>query len=224
MKYTRLTKQLQRLLLLAILCVSGHVVAQENNSVSDKTFCFVYVAPDSYMSKKGLISDMETIYSRSMTEKNPTIFYLVNNNEPHIVKMNLDGTTEDEDEEAFEKRFKYFLNQSTSYYVNSVNDINNIMQLLGQYNFQDEDGQLVYKSVELNFHVGKKFWEDNNNEAVIAPLYFNLNAKKLQSIDAFRFNVFFRCPRNEGSFDRDSPFGPMNLDKINNAVRPITKD
>jgi hypothetical protein len=103
-------------------------------------------------------------------------------------------------------------------------DRQRIMELLSQYDFVDEEGNCHYGKTEFDFHVGKSFWDRNNNEAVIGSLFFGLNAAKYMDEGQMLFNVFFRCPPSKGGIDREVPFGVQNVDNINHRVIPQAVD
>lgn len=196
----------------------------ESETVEKKTFRFIYVAPDNTMTQQRLLAALNNHRNYIVSEGSPAIFYLASGDNPIIVKYNLDDESVEDSDNLFEKELLYYLKQSMSTNVEAGFDRQKIMELISQYDFIDEDGELSYKMTEFDFHVGKSFWDRGNNEAVIGSLFFALNAAKYMNEGQLQFNVFFRCPSSKGSFDRDKPFGQLNFDDINRRIIPQTED
>lgn len=208
-------------LLLALTLMAIPVIAQDNSGdYSEQVFRFIYVAPDNTMTQQRLLADLENHRNYVVSEGSPAIFYLASSHDPIIVKFNLD----EDNSNDFDSQLLGYLKQSMSTNVEAAYDRQRIMELFGQYNFLDDEGFMNYKRVELNFHVGKSFWDFRNNESVISALFFELNAKKYVADEKMQFNVFFRCPPSRGSFDREKPFGDINLDDINEVIIPQSTD
>lgn len=204
-------------------------MAQNENETSDDaltmfdekpTFRFIYVAPDNNMSQQQLLAALNDHRNHIVMEKSPAIFYLVSNNNPVVVKFNMEGDNSDE----FDDSFLYNLRQSMSWNVDAGFDRKNILSMLTQSDFVDKSGEFNYDNVEFDFHVGKTFWDYGNNETVIAALFFELNAAKYMDEGRMQFNVFFRCPPAKGTLNRENTFGEMNLDNINQYVIPKVDD
>ncbi len=185
-------------------------------------FRFIYVAPDNNMSQQGLISALQDHYNHIVSEDDsPAIFYLSFRPEPIIVKFN---TGEGDNPEDFEGELLNTLRHSMSYNVTPDFDRDKILEIMRENNFVTDDGAEKYSDIELDFHVGKAFWDAGNNEAIIAPVFFSLNAAKYIEDGKMQFNVIFRCPPSKGSINRETPFGTMNLDDINQIVIPRVTD
>ena len=185
-----------------------------------QTFRFVYVAPDNTMTQQRLFSALNNHRNHVVNEGSPAIFYMATGNNPIIVKFNL----EDDNHNDFESEMLYYMKNSMSTKVEASFDRQKIIELINQYDFIGEGGELKYDKTEFDFHVGKTFWDQGNNEAVIGSLFFGLNAAKYINDGRMQFNVFFRCPTSKGSFDRDNPFGNLNFDGINQKIIPQTED
>lgn len=184
-------------------------------------FRFIYVAPDNFMSQQGLIDALLDHHNHIVSEESPAIFYLSFKPEPVVVKIN---TGKDDNPDAFESDLLYTLRQSMAYNVTPDVDRANILNLLNEYDFVDENNKLMVQDMEFDFHVGKSFWDAGNNESVISAVYFDINAKKFIEDGKMQFNVIFRCPPSRGTLNRETPFGEMNLDDINVTVIPRVQD
>lgn len=208
-------------LLLLLLPFAKPAAAQDEPEMEAQKFRFIYVAPDNNMSQQGLINDLIDHYNHIVSEESPAIFYLSFRPEPVIVRFN---TGKDDNPDDFEGELLYTLRQSMSYNVTPDYDRDAILEIMDKNNFLNEDGQKQYEEIELDFHVGKTFWDSGNNEVIIAPVFFDLNAAKYIADKKMQFNVMFRCPQSKGSFNRDMPFGTMNPDEINQIVIPRVTD
>lgn len=189
--------------------------------IESQKFRFIYVAPDNNMSQQGLIEALNDHYNHIMHEDSPAIFYLSFGTNPIIVKFN---TGNGDNPDDFESELIYTLNRSMSCNVTPDYDRRKIQDILNENNFVREDGFKRYEDIEVDFHVGKVFWDSGYNEAIIAPVFFGINAAKYIEDKKMQFNVMFRCPQSKGSFNRDVPFGEMNLDDINHIVIPRVTD
>lgn len=193
----------------------------EEPTMDARKFRFIYVAPDDYMSQKGLIEALTDHYNHIVMEGSPAIFYLSFKPEPVVVKFNT-GNGDNPDE--FESELLYTLRQTMSYNVAPELDRTNILKLLNENDFMDENNEFIHENMEFDFHVGKSFWDAGNNEAIIAAIYFNVDAKKYIEDNKMQFNVIFRCPPSKGTLNRENPFGAMNFDDINATVIPSVQD
>lgn len=198
-------------------------VQQDNNEaeVEAGKFRFIYVAPDNNMSQQSLITDLTDHYNHIISEESSAIFYLSFRPEPVIVRFN---TGKDDNPDDFESELLYTLRQTMSYNVAPDYDRARIMEIMDENSYEDEDGVRKYSDIELDFHVGKTFWDSSNNESIIAPVFFYLDAAKHIADKTMQFNVMFHCPPSKGTFNRDTPFGTMNPDNINQIVIPRVTD
>lgn len=190
-------------------------------TIEARKFRFIYVAPDNFMSQQGLIEALTDHYNHIVAEESPAIFYLSFKPEPVIVKLNT-GNGDNPDE--FESELLYTLRQSMSYNVTPDLDRTEILRLLNENDFVDENNRFIHDNMEFDFHVGKSFWDSGNNEAIIAAIYFDTDAKKYIDDNKMQFNVIFRCPPSKGTLNRETPFGEMNFDDINATVIPSVQD
>lgn len=198
------------------------VISTAAEPVKDvENFRFIYVAPDNTMNQQGLIDALVDHYNHIVMDETPAIFYLSFKPEPVIVKMN---TGNGDNPEDFESQLLYTLRQTMAYSVTPDVDRANILKLLAENDFVDEDNKPTVDDMEFDFHVGKSFWDAGNNESIIAAIYFDIDAKKYIEDNKMHFNVIFRCPPSRGNIDRETPFGLMNLDDINEVVIPSVRD
>lgn len=192
--------------------ISMPVMAQDEveTTPSKQTFRFVYTAMDTSIPLQALLKDLQDAYNHALLE-GPAIFYLANGSEPIIVKVN----TSDDNRDDFEGGMLAWLKQNTSSTVDGSFDKKKILGLLSEYNFTDNEKNLIYGRTDFEFHVGQSFWNMSNNEVLIAELFFELDLSYFLSSDRFSFNVI--CPRSIEIDDRH-PFGVLNPDNINELI------
>ncbi|MBR0048664.1 MAG: hypothetical protein IJP74_04995 [Prevotella sp.] len=199
------------LLCLALLSSTPTMAQDEAETTPSKqTFRFVYTAMDPSIPLQALLKDLQDAYNHALLE-GPAIFYLANGSEPIIVKVNMS----DDNRDDFEERLLNWLRQNTSSSVDGSYDKQRILELLKEYNFVDNERNLIYGSTYFVFNVGQSFWTMSNNEVLIAAMYFELDLSFYLANDRFRFNVI--CPRSI-EIDENNPFGILNPDNINETI------
>lgn len=183
----------------------------EEESPAEQTFQFVYVAQDHSMNVQALTEQLRDAYNHAIMD-GPTIFYVSRGTSPMIVKVNFP----DDNRNDFEDQLLPKIAEQESPSVDGGFDKKQILELLREHNFVDESGHTIYGRTDFKFYVGQSFWTMGNHEAVIAPLYFELDIANFISEETFNFNVY--CPRNI-ELDNNSPFGSLNPDGINDDIR-----
>jgi len=199
-------------ILTALFFCTLQMMAQvEEESPAEQSFQFVYIAQDHSMSVQALTEQLRDVYNHAIME-GPTIFYLSRGTNPLIVKVNFpDDNRGDFDESLLAK-----VTEQESPSVDGGFDKQQILKLLRENNFVDENGHAIYGRTDFKFYVGQSFWTMGNHEAVIAPLYFELDIANFIAEETFNFNVY--CPRNI-ELDNNAPFGVLNPDGINDDIR-----
>ncbi|MBP3843326.1 MAG: hypothetical protein J6E29_06795 [Prevotella sp.] len=188
-------------------------VSAQGNSESPATqaFQFVYVAQDHSMNVQTLTEQLRDDFNHAIMD-GPTIFYISRGTTPLIVKVNFP----DDNRGIFEDQVLAKVREQESHSVDGSFDKRQIRRLLQENNFVDGSGHLMYKRTDFKFYVGQSFWTMGNHEAVIAPIYFELDLRNFITYESFNFNVY--CPKNM-DVDSKSPFGILNPDGINDDVR-----
>ena len=137
-----------------------------------------------------------------------TVFYLPNcgeNNEPIVVKLNLDGDNRDD--------FKAIISElrlKSAHEIFADIDYANIVNLINQHDFISDDGQPIYSSVLFCWYVNPDFWQFGYNEKLIAALYFNLELDKYK--DYVTTNILHAA--GDGlQINKQQPFGSKNICK-----------
>lgn len=180
----------------------------------------VYIAQDKSMDQQSLETNMRDAFNHAIAE-GPAIFYLSCGKDPIIVKFNFSDDYREKDviREEFEEKILLPLQEQLSHSVVASFDKEQLLELIQQNNYIDSDGMLIYGNTDIEFYVGQDFWDERNNEALIASLFFELNIAPLKRAnETFNFNVL--CPRRVNFRDDTAPFGDLNPDGINQIVSP----
>lgn len=209
MKVYKMISQSISALILLLFMGNGSLYAQDEDV--SQTFHFVYIAQGGYeeMPVESLKRNLEVAWASTMN--GPVIIYLSRGiEEPVILKANTEENFDPEQARlTFEKNILDRLNDGV-YSIDGNYDKNNILELLRETDFVDQNGIPKYYETTFDFHVGQDYWDSLNNESVLASLFFELNiAKYMEQNQGFHFNVF--CPRNI-NFKQESAFGSLNPD------------
>lgn len=198
-------------LLVVLLFLGGNIVKAQNDIIvedsttSAQSFSLVYIAQDASMPIEEIEKKLQTAWNRAV-QSGPTIFYLSRGREePIIVKIK----THDDNRADYDSLMIPAIYQGETYSVDGPQDKRNILKLLEEYPFVTNDGTPIYGETNFDFHVGQDFWTSDNNEAIIASLFFELDIRRFIA-DDFHFNVF--CPRTLIYNEDVGPFGLFNPD------------
>ena len=218
--------------------------AQSDFSDSEKFYRFIYVAHDESLDSVEIDYTRELYEGLSGIRRNiangqgdPSVFYLSNGvsysdrdeilgihntdtirvGTPIVIKMNISG--KDNNPEEFETIFLGAIQNQTMHEVVTEVDLNNILQILQDADFLDENNKLRYKNVSFDFFVNPHFWGNNMHEKLIAALFFILDADKYE----ISFNIHHMIndvqKRPEYWKNQNAYFGKWNISNINNCTR-----
>ena len=197
----------------------GFVTAQENvdqeaSDFKEKDLTIVYIAHTTDVPLAKLTEKLEEHYRNGVQFENEVIFYLSNGSEPYIVKVNTKG----QNNEDFEAEIIDELWAKRSHDIDPYSDVENIINIVNENDFVNEEGKLKYLSVTFDFFVTETFWTMKYNESIISKLYFalDINEVKKDNPDLY-FNVHYA---SEGqAIDNSNKFGVKNLQNINVNVQ-----
>lgn len=205
------------LTLLLLTCITGCMDVWAED-VSSMNLHFVYIAHESTTPVNQLCERIRTLQNDAVEIDDALIVYLSDGlNSPMSFANMRDYTGRGRDtQQAFDSVIGA-LQDANSHDVVARHDIANILNLFSEYNFLNENREVIYNSVTFDFYVGPSFWGLNNNEAVIAHLYA---AFDVQSLPKSKFTLNVYVPRaDELKYPEGQPFGPNNIDGINNKVK-----
>ena len=133
---------------------------------------------------------------------------------PMVIKMFMP----DDNRNDFEEKFLREIQDNRAHYVFPYKDLSNILQILQEADFLDDNNQLKYNEVIFDFYVHPSFWQQDFHKQVIAALYFVLDADKY----GIRFNIHHMISSGNPKpsyWDDKADFGPWNISNINNATK-----
>lgn len=240
MKYFKL------IILLLMGCLANNLFAQAD---SYKLFRFIYVAHDDESmgidNADMLRESLSKIWSNiAYGQEDPSIFYLSNGisydackkswvqgegddnrldtvvihaGTPIVIKMYIPGDNRND----FETVFLGEIQNTLSHNVNTDVDLANILHILQDADFLDENNQLRYGRVSFEFFIHPRFWEQRLHEKLIAALYFVLDVDKYD----IRFNIHHMisdvAKRPTYWKTQKADFGLWNISNINNAYPKV---
>lgn len=178
---------------------------------STQELSFVYIAHDENTDTQGLVRRLKEQYENTLyyPELRATIFYLANGNNPIIVNVN----TKNDNREDF-KNLISSLQSQRSHDINSIEDVERILQLLESNDIITDDGDFVYKTVTWTYYINSSFWVLRNNEDIIAKLYFILDMEQLISLNYLTLNIYYSEQTDEIRYNHLRPFGSKNLCRL----------
>lgn len=148
-----------------------------------------------------LLDAMEKLYGNAAYNPNKTTYiYMANAMDPIILKCTEDSQKEFED-------FCYALNSQIKHNAFIDVDIENILRLLNEDDFEDSDGNPTYDYFTLNFYITPSFITEGYNESLVARLFWDLElaSKKNTQITLYH-------PADDGvEYDMEHLFGPKKL-------------
>lgn len=165
---------------------------------------FYYIAHDRTTPVDDLCGILEEVFETAdQYEDYAVIFYLPNYDEPIVVKVNLPGDNRND--------FKNLISDlrlKPSHQIYANDDYANIVALINEHDFIDENGRPRYSSVQFYWYVNPDFWLFLNNEELIGALYFNLELSKYKGY----VTTQIWHARDDGlKVDEKYPFGTKNL-------------
>lgn len=249
---TRICNYRIAILILMMLLGSApnEISAQSDFVDSDKIFRFIYVAHDDGCvdDPQILLNTLLNIKNNiDHGQDDPSIFYLSNGvsyddskkrrvqiegdlermdtvrieaGAPIVIKMYVPGDNRDE----FQNGFLQEIHRTTHHDVIPEIDLDNILQILQDADFLDENNNLRYGRVSFDFFVHQRFWEMDWHKKLIAALYFVLGAERFDETK-FKFNIHHMIvdvnKRPTYWKTQKANFGDWNISDINNAYPKV---
>lgn len=209
-------KHLTIAIITVLLFFTGGILQAQTNR-QDQDLTFVYLCCDFSIDKGQLtqiisetFNDNRDIYNKERS--NPHIFYLSDNMNPKVIFMNVD--TLRNNEENFEEYILGTLNSPINHNVMPRFDVDSIVEIFNAIDFIDEDGNLTYNKLTMEFYVSETFWSREYNVSLISYLYWVLGLDKYVPAGQIDLNVWYSRTDTE-YIDESSYFGKMNLLDIN---------
>lgn len=205
---------MKRIACAVVLLLGCTVLSAQNYRKAEQQFNFVYVAHDVTTPVQHLVARLREVYTDAIKYGNAAVFYLSNGSNPTVVKVNMVGDNRND----FDNLLVPELQDKNSHDVIADIDVDNILNLFSENEIIGEDRQMLYNSVMFDFYVNKNFWALQNNEAVIAALYFALDIANLMKpeVDLY-FNVY-RYKDEPLDYPEGQAFGVKNVNDINKNI------
>ena len=191
------------------------VFAQDN---STKILYFIYIDHEVATPVQLLSKHLQDLYESCDETGNAMIIYLSNGEESLISLKNLGDDPLGQKRDALEafNNIIAALQNNNFHRVNALTDRSNILKIFEEFQVTDNSGEIQFRSVTMDFHIGPDYWRLHHNEKVIAPLYMALDVAKYPN-NRFSFNVL--CPQGTKlDYPDGQPFGIANLGNINNKL------
>lgn len=203
---------------LTILACLLSFVSAKAQDYSKMNLHFIYIAHETSTPVNKLCERLRTVRDDAIEVEDALIVYLSDGALSPISFTNLkDNSGRNRDSQDSYTDIIAALQDFNSHNVVARNDRTNILNLFDEYNFLDENGNLRFNTVIMDFYVGASFWSLGNNEKIIAHLFTAMNAASFPK-DRFSFNVY--KPRGEKLvYVEGMPFGDNNIDGINSKLK-----
>ena len=184
---------------------------------SSQALYIIYIDHEVSTPVKQLSSYLQAQYDRCDQTGNAMIVYLSNGEKSLISLTNLkDPSNLGRDKLEALNHIITALQNSNYHSVNALIDRSNILKLFEDFHITNDLGEIQFRSVSLDFHIGPDFWQLHHNEKIIAPLYMAIDVENMPK-NKFSFNVL----RPQGvtlDYPEGQPFGITNLGNINNIL------
>lgn len=206
-------------ILFVMMCVSFtlNVHAQMSRNLQ-----FVYIDHEVTTPTNKLCQQLKSLRDDANETKDVLIIYLSTGiseqNYGMVSLTNVEDPNSEENstEEAFNNIIAAL--QNTNYHsVDPKKDVANILRIFDWCNFLNDQRQLTFSNVTMDFYVSSNFWLLGYEHSIISHLYTDFDVESLPKA-SFSFNVF--KPRDvELKHKEGTPFGTNNLQNINNNIR-----
>ena len=201
------------LCLIIMLCsLSITTMAQNDVTKGNQPFRFIYLVHDHTSPVSTLIKTLREVERHARQYNQICLIYMANGNNYYLAQIN----TEKDNRDDFDKILEA-LNNKLSHDVNIQADIVSILDLFNEYEVVTDAGDLVYKSVVLDFFLTSHFCDNGYAEKFIVPLYLAFDVPNLPN--KFEFNVYVNTAGNDNyDFSGERIFGNKNYNSINENV------
>jgi hypothetical protein len=105
----------------------------------------------------------------------------------------------------------YSLQTKRSHDISPEVDVEKIVELFNENDIIDADGKQVYRYIEWDYYINSSFWHLQNNEHIIAKLFFVMDMDKLISSQYMALNFYYSDETDKIPYDNELPFGSKAL-------------
>lgn len=169
---------------------------------------FVYISHDENTDTKALIERLKEKYANTINypDIRACIFYLADGENPIVVRMNLPNDNHSDFEEII-----YSLQNKLSHNVSPEDDVERIINIFNENDITDAEGKQLFRHVEWDYYINSTFWQLQNNEHLIAKLFFVMDMESLISSHYMTLNFYYSRETDNIQYDKDKPFGNKSL-------------
>lgn len=202
------------ILITVFMCV--FVQRAQAQDYSNTNLHVIYIDHETSTPVTQLCSRIRTLRDDALEIEDALIVYLADGSTPLISLTNLpDETGRDRDKSDAIYAIFDALQTVNSHNVIAREDRRQLLQLFDEFNFVDNNNQLRFKNVTIDFYIGPSFWA-LGYEKIISHLYVALGVSQFPR-DRFAFNIF--KPRGTDlGYPKGKPFGNENIDGINEKL------
>ncbi len=176
----------------------------------------VYIDHETSTPVTRLIERLRRLRDDAIEIEDALIVYLADGSTPLVSLTNLPDAT-GRDRNKKEALYTIFdaLQNVNSHNIIEREDRSHLLQLFDEFNFVDDNENLRFKTVTVDFYIGPSFWA-LGYEKIISHLYVALGVAKLPK-ERFAYNIF--KPKDiELGYPDEEPFCVGNLDGINQEL------
>ena len=187
-------------------------LAQNYIEKKEQPFRFIYLVHDHTSPVSTLINTLRDVERRARQYNQKCLIYMANGKNYYLAQIN----TENDNRDKFEQILGE-LNNKLSHDINIQADIVAILDLFKEHQIVDENGELIYKSVAMEFYLTSHFCDNGYAKDFIVPLYLAFDVKNMPA--KFNFEVFVNSAGNEDyDYSGERIFGNKNYNSINEKV------
>lgn len=195
-----------------LLSLPMMTMAQNSVDKKEQPFRFIYLVHDHTSPVSTLIKTLREVERNARQYNQRCLIYMANGKNYYLAQIN----TEKDNRDDFDKILGE-LNNKLSHDINIQADIVSILDLFNEHQIIDENGELIYKSVALEFYLTSHFCDNGYAKDFIVPLYLAFDVKNMPA--KFTFDVFVNAAGNEDyDYSGERIFGSKNYNSINENV------
>ena len=198
-------------IMIFVCCLSAN--AQTSNS--ERNLRIIFIDHEPSLPTNRVIAHIRKMRAQALENDHAVIFYMPNNQNPFIALVNVkDPEGEKDTQEAFDRLCEAL--NLPSHNKEPWFDRRSLVNLFTEYNIVDEEKNLQYAAVRMEFYLTSEFWKLGYNESILAPVFFALDGKTMLEKD-FNFDVYV-SEEDRPTYTKDQPFGQVNLGDINKYI------
>lgn len=203
-------------ILIAVSAIMPAVTVKAQD-YSQMNLHFVYIDHETSTPVNQLCKRIRTLRDDAIEVEDALIIYLSDGRQSLLSFTNLvDRNNENRDANEAFVNIIAALQDANSHDIIAREDRKNILKLFDDYNFIDEQGHFLFKSVTMDFYVGPDYWNLGNHEKVIAHLFVDFDAS---SFDKSKLAINIFKPKGvELKYPDGMPFGDNNIEGINQKL------